>query len=107
MREIRIPVTSIAVVVGLALIGNGVDGSTGAGIALVVSVILGFLAALVTGRRPSATARRKTLRHTWFMLLDECHVWRADRERERAARKRAETAYLRRRREARVRPGDR
>jgi hypothetical protein len=47
MKPIRVSLAPITVVVGIALIGNGIDGSIGAGVALMAVVVVGFLVALV------------------------------------------------------------
>lgn len=94
MKEVRIPVTSMAAVIGLALIGNGVDGSTGAGVALLGSVAVGFLLAWVASGT-GVGARRKTLRHRWFLLVDWWQRRRTARRREQDRQKKAELAYLR------------
>ena len=101
MQEIRIPLgiplVQAAMVGGLALIGDGVDGSPGAGIALVGFVAVGFLIALLATKGPES-ARGGRHRPRWFLLLDGWHRWRSARRRERARRKGAEIAYVHRRR---------
>jgi hypothetical protein len=52
MRPVQIRLASLTAIVGMALIGNGIDGSLGAGLALVGSVAAGFLVALVATKGP-------------------------------------------------------
>jgi hypothetical protein len=101
MNPIRIPLAPIAAIVGVALIGNGVDGSVGAGIGLVGCVVAGFLVALIGAQfevaRVERARRRKSLRHRWFLAVDRYHRRRERKKRGREERRRAERNYLRRR----------
>lgn len=100
MKEIRIPPASVALVIGLALIGNGIDGSTGAGIALVGSVVAGILVTALVADRELMRAHpqpRRTLRHRWFLAVDQHRRRRSVKRHDRERRKEAERSYLRRR----------
>jgi hypothetical protein len=109
-KAIRIPLAPIAAVVGVALIGNGVDGSTGAGVALVTAVVIGFLFALilVDGETASVSRRRtkKTLRHRVLLAVDVRRRRRATKKRQHERSKEAERDFLRRRDRRRERTKD-
>ena len=100
MREIKLPFASIAVLIGLALIGNGIDGSTGAGIALVGSVVAGILGVALMADRElmgSDSQPKRTLRHRWLLGVDRRRRRRSAKRQARERRKEAERDYLRRR----------
>jgi hypothetical protein len=101
MRPVRIPIVPVAAFTGLALIGNGVDGSLGAGIALVGSATLIILIALLAVGGCEVRARPRTLRHRTYLKVERWRRRRAARARDRHARKQTEVAYLQRRRKRR------
>jgi hypothetical protein len=98
VRPVSVPLVPLVVIIGTALIGDGVDGSLGAGIALLGSAALVFLIALMAVGGSGVRARRRTLRHRAYLAVDRWSRRRAVRARDRDARKRAELAYLERRR---------
>jgi hypothetical protein len=110
MNAIRIPLAPIAAVVGMALIGNGVDGSVGAGVALVAAVVIGFLIALILVDDETATVGRrrtkKTLRHRVLLAVDVRRRRRVARKCEHERRKEAERVFLGRRDRRRKRAKD-
>jgi hypothetical protein len=110
MKPIRVSLAPVTVVVGIALIGNGIDGSIGAGVALVAVVVIGFLVALVlvddettsVGRRRT----KKTLRHRVLLAADVRRRRRAAKKLGHERRKEAERDFLRHRDRRRKRAKD-
>jgi hypothetical protein len=98
VRGGRIPTAAI---VGVALIGDGIDGSLGAGVALLGSAALVFLMAFVAVGGSPVKTRRRTLRHRCYLVLDRWRRRRIVRAHDRDARRQAELAYLKRRRRSR------
>jgi hypothetical protein len=88
----------VAWLVGAGFLGFGIDGFFGAGVGLMLPATVLFLGALVDSgdgpQRRSRSPRRKTLRHRWFLWLDQL-ARRHERARdERRARKEAERRFL-------------
>jgi hypothetical protein len=93
----------IAWLVGVGFVGYGIDGFIGAGIGLMLPAVGVFLGALVLqGDRPGArilSKRKKTLRHRYFLWLDQQGRKLESRKQLRLERKKAEKRFLDSRRE--------
>jgi hypothetical protein len=90
-------IAPVSGLVGLGLIGYGLDGILGAGVGLVLPHVVLVVSQLVYDllARPSADRRRrKTLRHRFLLWIDRRRVKKVSNLRERVERKEAERKYL-------------
>jgi hypothetical protein len=99
MREptLKIRVTPVAGLLGLGLIGYGLNGTLGAGVGLVLPNFVVVVSRLIYEflTRPYADRRRrKTLRHRFFLWNDRRQARNASKLRQRAERKVAERRYM-------------
>jgi hypothetical protein len=105
--RIRIRFAPVAWLAGVGLVGFGVDGWLGAGVALMLPATVVFVGAVVDPDTSSMSRlrrrKRKTLRHRWFLWLDQQGRKLESRKQLRHERKEAEQRFLdsRRKREGR------
>lgn len=100
LARFEMRLTPVAWHFGVGFVGYGVDGFLGAGVALMLPATAVFVGALIDDRQGSAILdrqRKKTLRHRYFLWLDQLDRKRDQRRRERRERKQAERAFLERR----------
>jgi hypothetical protein len=102
IAKLEVRFAPIAWLFGVGLVGFGFDGFRGAGVALMLPATIAFVAELVDptddteARRPSR-GRKKTLRHRYFLWLDQLQRRQEHRQRARRERKDAERDFLERR----------
>jgi hypothetical protein len=98
IARIRIRFAPVAWLVGVGLLGFGVEGMLGAGVALMLPSSGVFVGALFdpVASSPSRLKRRKrrTLRHRWFLWLDQQGRKLDSRKQLRLERKEAEQRFL-------------
>lgn len=101
LARFEIRFAPIAGLIGIGLAGYGVGGILGAGVALMLPASIIFVGACldecVTAYVARDRRRRKTLRHRWFLWLDQRRRRREWKERERRERQAAERDFLERR----------
>ncbi len=104
-RTARFKVRSapLAWLVGLGLVGFGLGGAVGAGVALMLPASAVFIFALffpgdVLTRR-GRPRRKKTLRHRYYLWLDQQRRKFERKKEERRERRQAERDFLKRRRQ--------
>jgi hypothetical protein len=109
VARLRIRFAPIAWLAGAGFTGYGIDEFVGAGIALMLPATVVFVGALLDPAEPSVSRvnprKGKTLRHRWFLWLDQLGRKLEHRKQLRRERQGAEQRYLdsRRKREERRR----
>jgi hypothetical protein len=102
LARFKVRFAPIAWLFGVGFAGFGIGGFRGAGIALMLPATVVFVAGLVDPTddvegRGALRARKRTLRHRYYLWLDQLRRKREHRQRTRHERKDAERDFLERR----------